>query len=432
MPTALRPPSLSSAGVSPVTAPIDAASEASAPRTDPIPPPLTTREAGDATAADEAAVAMPPSTHAYAPRRAPALVPAIVEDAALRHAREHTSADRTSGASGGGAEPRGTNARGAMASTSQLHGFAIPDPAAVAVQEWSPKVRLVIVARDGGEGPSYPIGEQLDVGRLEGHVVIAEDRYLSPRHARIVRRDRKLVLRDLGSTNGVYLRLRSPRGDGGHEGEPPGGRGPTPGMGADPSARANPPQGAAAIAVGGAASGTAGGGAREGGTHLTTHALKDQDLLLVGQQVLRFEVVNDAFEGLGPAAQHGTLLFGTPASPRYARLSQRTVEGVTRDVFYIRKAETVLGRESGDIVFTEDPFLSRRHAVIRMSGAWTGGAATGLAERAHDASGGDAPVFLLEDLGSSNGTFIQLRGEVTLQSGDQFRIGQQLFRIDIA
>jgi pSer/pThr/pTyr-binding forkhead associated (FHA) protein len=139
--------------------------------------------------------------------------------------------------------------------------------------------------------------------------------------------------------------------------------------------------------------------------------LQDQDLFLVGQQVLRFEVVKDAEEGYGSASQHGTLLFGTPASPRYARLSQRTVEGVSRDVFYIRKVETVLGRESGDIVFTEDPFLSRRHATIRYEQT--------------------AKRFTLADLGSSNGTFLQIREEVHLKDGDQFRVGQQLFRIDL-
>ena len=55
--------------------------------------------------------------------------------------------------------------------------------------------------------------------------------------------------------------------------------------------------------------------------------------------------------------------------PRYARIGQRSVEGVTRDVFHVQKAETVLGRESGDIVFTDDPFLSRRHAAITSTRA---------------------------------------------------------------
>jgi hypothetical protein len=140
-------------------------------------------------------------------------------------------------------------------------------------------------------------------------------------------------------------------------------------------------------------------------------SLQDQDLFLVGQQVLRFEVVKDAEDGLGPATQHGTLLFGTPNAPRLARLCQRTVEGVTRDIFHVRKMETVIGRESGDIVFTDDPFLSRRHALVKVDK--------------------EKRQYSLADLGSSNGTFVQVRGEVVIKSGDQFRIGQQLFRIEL-
>jgi pSer/pThr/pTyr-binding forkhead associated (FHA) protein len=143
-------------------------------------------------------------------------------------------------------------------------------------------------------------------------------------------------------------------------------------------------------------------------------ALADQELFLVGQQVLRFEVVRQAEEAFGGASENGTLLFGTPAAPRYARLSQRTVEGVVRDVFHVRGAETVIGRESGDIVFTDDPFLSRRHAVLRMQGG-----------------GAQKRRFTLADLGSSNGTFLRIQNEVRLRSGDHFRIGQQLLRFDI-
>ncbi len=235
--------------------------------------------------------------------------------------------------------------------------------------------RLIVVARDGGEGPSFPItSDTMDIGREEGQVLVAEDGFLSPRHARLQWRAGKLVLVDLSSVNGIFLRLGACG----------------PGAGPGPSAAAE--RGAAAE---------------------STWKLLDQDLILVGQQVLRFEIVRDAESSLGPASEHGTLLFGTPVGPRYARLCQRSVEGVSRDIYYLRKMETVLGRESGDIIFTEDPFLSRRHAAIRV-------------DRDREQS-----AFTFVDLGSSNGCFVRIRGEVGVNNGDQFRVGQQLFRIEL-
>jgi pSer/pThr/pTyr-binding forkhead associated (FHA) protein len=252
------------------------------------------------------------------------------------------------------------------------------------------RARLVLIARDGGEGPSYGVAETTDIGRTEGNIVIGDDRYVSPRHARLSLRGGAYHLRDLGSSNGVFLRIPFVM---------PGG----------------PSAGAQGQAVG--------GGERDDrtGEPNPEQPLGDQELFLVGQQVLRFEVVKHAEEGFGVASDNGTLLFGTPAAPRYGRLSQRTVEGVARDVFHLRKAETVIGRESGDIVFTDDPFLSRRHAVVRVHGG--PGSAGG---------GSKGPRrFTLADLGSSNGTFLQIREEVRLRPGDHFRIGQQLFRFDL-
>jgi len=244
---------------------------------------------------------------------------------------------------------------------SAVVGGTIPIPAPITV-----RYRLVLVARDGSEGASFVLGESADVGRSEGDIVIADDRYVSPRHARVALRGGAYFLRDLGSTNGVFVRI--------------------PFVG------------------------------KLGEETVPEQPLADQELFLVGQQVLRFEVVKHADEGFGVASENGTLLFGTPAAPRYARITQRTVEGVVRDVFHVRKAEMVIGRESGDIVFTDDPFLSRRHAVLRVHGI--------------DAASPSGPTFGLADLGSSNGTFLKIRDEVRLQRGTHFRIGQQLLRFD--
>jgi len=216
-----------------------------------------------------------------------------------------------------------------------------------------PSGRLVVIGSDGSEGPIFPlVGEQMDIGRVEGDVVLPEDKYMSPRHARLLLVNRKWILRDLASVNGVYYRIREP------------------------------------------------------------HLLIDGDLLLLGGEVLRFEAVMDAELAMGHAVQHGTLLFGSPALPRPARLVQRTVEGVARDVYHLHRLETVIGRETGDIVFTDDPYMSRSHALIRRS--------TNL-----------GPMTLV-DLNSSNGSFVAIRGDCALQGGDSIRIGQHLFRVELA
>ena len=80
-----------------------------------------------------------------------------------------------------------------------------------------------------------------------------------------------------------------------------------------------------------------------------------------------------------------------------------------RDVLYVVRDEFVLGRESGDRAYPEDVFMSRRHAAVRREGSG----------------------FVLHDLGSSNGTFVQIHGEHVLRDGDQFRIGHHLFRVDV-
>lgn len=211
--------------------------------------------------------------------------------------------------------------------------------------------RLVSIRKDGSDGQTFTLhGEHNDIGRTEGEIVLPEDAYLSPRHARVSRDGNGFILKDLASVNGIYLRLTE--------------------------------------AV----------------------ELRDGDRILVGQQVLRLELLDDSELSLGPARVKGVLAFGTPEVPRFARLVQYTTEGVGRDVHYLYRDETVLGRETGDIVFTDDPFLSRRHAVL-------------VADRG-------TKRVTLRDLGSANGTSVRLRGERQIRNGQQFRLGRHLFRFD--
>ena len=215
---------------------------------------------------------------------------------------------------------------------------------------------LAMLAPDGSVARFILLeSERVDIGRLVGEVVLPDDVYLSERHARFTHRTVGATavtsVRDLDSLNGVYLRVRE------------------------------------------------------------LAELRDGDWLLAGLELLKFEqVAPDSCAGQ-PIQVSGCSLFGSAISPRYARLSEMTSDGMPRSVFVIGRDETILGREVGDIVFTDDPFMSRRHAAL------TRNPATG--------------VFTLKDLDSSNGTFLRVRGKVELKAGDHLRIGQQLFRYDM-
>ncbi|MGH2659704.1 MAG: FHA domain-containing protein [Actinomycetota bacterium] len=72
--------------------------------------------------------------------------------------------------------------------------------------------------------------------------------------------------------------------------------------------------------------------------------------------------------------------------------------------------EVVIGRQDADLVL-EDPEVSRRHAVLRRSGE----------------------SVVIEDLGSTNGTFVKgerIRRPITVGPGDQVRVGRTTLQIE--
>jgi len=104
------------------------------------------------------------------------------------------------------------------------------------------------------------------------------------------------------------------------------------------------------------------------------------------------------------------LIFGSPLRTPWCRLRQFTVAGISRDIYHLYRAKVTVGREEGDIIFPDDEFMSRRHLVCSMVD-------------------GTAKV---EDLGSSNGTYLRIRERVDLTPGDMIRIGDQLLRFEKA
>jgi pSer/pThr/pTyr-binding forkhead associated (FHA) protein len=74
------------------------------------------------------------------------------------------------------------------------------------------KARLILIRGEGGvDGLSYMLqGTEHLAGREDGQILFPEDTWLSPRHANFVYESGQLVVRDEGSLNGVYVRLREP------------------------------------------------------------------------------------------------------------------------------------------------------------------------------------------------------------------------------
>jgi hypothetical protein len=210
---------------------------------------------------------------------------------------------------------------------------------------------LVVLRPDGSDGDAYPVRiATFDIGRTEGNLTFVDDLFLAPRHARFTWSEEGLRVQSLDLVNGIYLRLREPCD------------------------------------------------------------LQPGDQFLMGKELLRFEPVMPEEREPSPIIEHGVRRLGTRSREAWGRLHEVSGAGTTRNLWYLTRSEFVLGREEGDMLFPDDEFMSRRHAMLRRG---TGG--------------GQAR---LEDLGSSNGTFIRIRGELLLAVGDVLRLGDQLLRVE--
>lgn len=190
--------------------------------------------------------------------------------------------------------------------------------------------------------PDAPV---VSVGRDTGSI-FAGDSYLSPRHATFSKRSGQLYIKDEGSLNGVYLKVRP-----------------------------NEPC-----------------------------LLEFGDVFRIGQEIIRFEELRG--QGKSP---DGVERFGSPAKGYIGRLALVIGRDTTGNSFPVPERGVHCGRERGDILFSEDGYVSGLHCRI--------------------ARAPDGRVYLT-DIGSSNGTFIRLRAERAVAGTDILLMGQQLFRID--
>ena len=209
------------------------------------------------------------------------------------------------------------------------------------------RAKLTLIRGDGDDGVSFTLaGQEHLAGRGDCPISFPDDPFLSPIHANFLYANNHLVVRDQHSLNGVYVRISS-----------------------------------------------------------TTELLRGATVL-VGEQVLSVE----------PAAQpddlpdaEGTYYSASIVRPATLEIRQNLRGGQIGWVYRVERDVVTIGRENCDINFPDDPFISGRHAELRIAGG----------------------VLSVTDLGSRNGTFVRVNDERVLKHGDYVFLGQQLLRVEI-
>lgn len=132
--------------------------------------------------------------------------------------------------------------------------------------------------------------------------------------------------------------------------------------------------------------------------------VKPNDVFRIGQEIIKFEPLTPQ-----PPSPDGVERLGSPSKGYVGRIALVIGRDTTGNAFPIPETGIHLGRERGDVLFPEDGYVSGLHCRL----SW------------------EAGKLMLTDLGSSNGSFVRLREETDVKSGDVLLMGQQLFRVAV-
>ncbi|MCS6797815.1 MAG: FHA domain-containing protein [Myxococcota bacterium] len=135
----------------------------------------------------------------------------------------------------------------------------------------------------------------------------------------------------------------------------------------------------------------------------TPHELVDGTVFRIGQEIIRFERLAEP-----TVAPDGTETMGSPHPGYVGRIALVIGRETTANAYCVPPDGLYLGRERGDILFPDDGYVSGLHCRIHVEGG----------------------RVVLTDVGSSNGTFVRVRGQATVRSGTLLLMGQQLFRVE--
>jgi hypothetical protein len=133
--------------------------------------------------------------------------------------------------------------------------------------------------------------------------------------------------------------------------------------------------------------------------------IRPTQILRLGQELLRFDVIQAP-----EAVADGTEVMGSPNPGYWGKLTVIIGRDITGAAFPLLGESCTLGRERGEINFPDDGYVSGLHARVNLR---------------------DGRVYL-QDLGSSNGTFIKVNGERAIGHESFVLLGQQLFRLNLA
>lgn len=158
--------------------------------------------------------------------------------------------------------------------------------------------------QDGTTGKSLRIVKETFIGRGTCDASYPNDVLLEQRHASLVKREGKLILRDLASPNGTFLKLRQDT------------------------------------------------------------ELAPGDVFLLGRELFRFTTqrLDESLAGGGTLKMTGAP--NLQAGPITAKLEHIQLNGQLIEEFSLDKPETAIGRTTGDLIFKDDRYMSGTHARI--------------------------------------------------------------------
>ena len=163
------------------------------------------------------------------------------------------------------------------------------------------KAKLILIRGEGVEGLSYQLNaEQHLVGR-NGQLVFPDDPFVSPRHANLFYRNGVLVVRDEGSHNGVFVRVKG------------------------------------------------------------TIEVASGDQFLAGEQLFKVDANPKANDGPAP---DGTYFYSSLKHQSLFRITQVLHGGNPGMVVCARGQSLQIGREGGDLNFPGDLYMSASHCRI--------------------------------------------------------------------